>query len=222
MLTGSDARQDHDACAAADQYLVKPQALSGWRTLARCLGTIARHGGGNAAGEYKATAETETATGTQAKAEVGTASRIARQARECHLLHIDDDADDRELFALAFAKSGLDGVLHSVAGAADALLYLNQLGPHIGAPRPRLIILDLSLPRLDGRELLELLRVNPRFKSIPVIVLTGSENYADMARCRALGVDDYVVKPHTSQELVELIASFDHWLVGSETGSPLR
>jgi len=88
-------------------------------------------------------------------------TRRTSAAKACHILHIDDDEDDRALFAMAFAKSGLDGVLHSLGGAADALLHLNQLGPHVGAARPKLIILDLSLPRLDGRELLELLKTNP-------------------------------------------------------------
>jgi two-component system response regulator len=138
-----------------------------------------------------------------------------------HILHVDDDANDRDLFAYAFRKSGLGGVLHSVASAADALLFLNRLGRFSNAERPRLIIIDLSLPRLDGRQFLEVVRTNLQFKSIAVIVLTGSESFADMQRCRELGVDDYVVKPHTQQELVELIASFQHWLVGSASGLPV-
>ncbi len=198
MLTGSMAPEDQAACAAADRYMLKPQGLSGWQKLALELNAF-------------------TAGGTEVR------SSAARRAvaRVVHVLHVDDDADDRALFARAFAKSGLGAVLHSFAGAADTLLYLNRLGPHADAERPRLIILDLSLPRLDGRALLELLKTNSRFKSIPVIVLTGSEDYADMKRCRELGIDDYVVKPRTAQELIEMIASFDHWLVGSSHGSPV-
>jgi CheY-like chemotaxis protein len=198
VLTGSTASEDQEVCAAADHYLVKPQSLAGWKGIAQLL-----------------------AASTSRRQEPRTDRAPRLRGKVCHVLHIDDDEDDRLLFARAFARSGLDGVLHSLAGAADALLYLNQLAPHAGAPRPKLIILDLSLPRLDGRELLELLRTNGRFKGIPVIVLTGSENYADMKRCRELGVDDYVVKPGTAQELIELIASFDHWLVGSSTGLPI-
>lgn len=139
-----------------------------------------------------------------------------------HLLHIDDSEDDRIIFARAFSKSGLPGVLHSVGGASDALMYLNRLGPYANATRPRLIILDLSLPRLDGREFLEVLRKNHSFRTISVIVLTGSENFRDMQKCRELGIDDYIVKPKTNQELIELIASFGHWLVGSSTGIPKK
>jgi CheY-like chemotaxis protein len=137
-----------------------------------------------------------------------------------HLLHIDDSEDDRLIFARAFAKSGLSGVLHSVSNASDALLYLNRLGPYADAPRPRLILLDLSLPRLDGREFLEVLKKNHRFRTISLIVLSGSENFKDMQRSRELGIDDYVVKPKTNQELIELIASFGHWLIGSSSGIP--
>jgi CheY-like chemotaxis protein len=137
-----------------------------------------------------------------------------------HILHVDDEDNDRELFAYAFKKSGLGGVLHSVANAAEALLFLNRLGRFANAERPRLIIIDLSLPRLDGREFLGVVRTNPQFRTIAVVVLTGSESYADMQRCRELGVDDYVVKPRTQQELIELIASFQRWLVGSASGIP--
>jgi CheY-like chemotaxis protein len=99
-------------------------------------------------------------------------------------------------------------------------MYLNRLGPHAHVQRPRLIILDLSLPRLDGRDFLDVLKKNTRFRSIPVIVLTGSENFRDMQKSRELGVDDYVVKPKTNQELIELIASFGHWLAGSSSEIP--
>jgi CheY-like chemotaxis protein len=138
-----------------------------------------------------------------------------------HILHVDDDDNDRELFAYAFRKSGLGGVLHGVANAADALLFLNRMGRFSNVERPRLIIIDLSLPWLDGRQFLEVVRTNLQFKSIPVVVLTGSESFADTQRCRELGVDDYVVKPKTQQELIELIASFQRWLVGSASGLPV-
>jgi chemotaxis family two-component system response regulator Rcp1 len=138
-----------------------------------------------------------------------------------HILHVDDDENDRELFAYAFRRSGLGGELHSVANAADALLFLNRLGRFVKAERPRLIIIDLSLPRLDGRQFLEVVRTNMNFRSIPVVVLTGSESYADMQRCRDLGVDDYVIKPQTQHELIELISSFQRWVVGSSSGIPV-
>jgi CheY-like chemotaxis protein len=136
------------------------------------------------------------------------------------ILHIDDDEDDRIMFARAFARSGLAGVLHSVPSVSEALLFLNRLGSYIAAKQPRLIVLDLSIPGLDGREFLEVIKSNVLFKSISVVVLTGSENYNDVQRCRELGVDDYVVKPRTNQELIEMIASFGRWLSGSPSDAP--
>jgi CheY-like chemotaxis protein len=136
------------------------------------------------------------------------------------ILHIDDDEDDRKMFARAFARSGLAGVLHGVGSVSEALLFLNRLGSYIAAHQPRLIVLDLSIPGIDGREFLEVIKSNVIFKSISVVVLTGSENYTDMQRCRELGVDDYVVKPRTNQELIELIASFGRWLCAWPTEVP--
>lgn len=137
-----------------------------------------------------------------------------------HILHVDDNADDRLLFEWAFNKSGIKGILHSVSGAVDAMHFLNHAGKTPGTARPRLIVLDLSLPQFDGLELLELLREHSSFKPIPVIILSGSESHASMQRCRELGIDDYIVKPKSQQELVELIASLSHWLIGSSPGLP--
>jgi two-component system response regulator len=198
VLTGSSAPEDLAVCAAADRYLVKPADLAGWRDVALQIGELA---------------------GRRRDPEP---ARPRRRERVPHLLHIDDDRDDRELFARAFAQSGLGGVLHSVAGSADALLFLNRITPYADAVRPKLIILDLSLPHLDGRDLLELLKTNLQFKSIPVVVITGSESYADVRRCRELAVEDYVVKPRTHHELIELITSFEHWLTGSASNLPIE
>jgi len=143
-------------------------------------------------------------------------------ARIPHILHIDDDENDRLLFARAFAHSGLGGVLKGVGTAEEALLVLNRTGPFAELARPRLIILDLGLPQLDGRDFLTLLRSQLRFKDIPIIVMSGSESFSDIQHCRELQVVEYLVKPTSMDELVALIASFDRWLVGSSSGLPAR
>lgn len=132
-----------------------------------------------------------------------------------HILHVDDEEEDRLLFARAFAKSGLQGTLHSVGSAAEAMRYLGQ-----AAPRPRLVVLDLSMPRFDGLDLLDLLRSHPSYRTIQVVILSGSQSHSDMQRCREMGIADYAVKPTTQQGLAELIATFSHWLTGSSTGLP--
>jgi CheY-like chemotaxis protein len=139
--------------------------------------------------------------------------------RPYHILHIDDDPDYRALFVRAHGQSGLGGVLHNVPSTAQALLYLNRLPPYRLAPRPRLIVLDLGLPGFGGREFLELMRGETRFRSIAVVVLTGSEDEHDIDRCRALHVHDYLVKPDLYEDLVATIAAFDHWLIGSSSGA---
>jgi two-component system, chemotaxis family, response regulator Rcp1 len=135
-------------------------------------------------------------------------------------LHVDDSDDDRALFARAFAASGMRAALHSLADVAQLLLYLNQLGPFIRASRPRLIVLDLAMPHCDGHAILDLLKHNARFRSIPVVVLTGRQGYDTAERCRLQQADEYFIKPATQLELVELIRSFDRWLVGSSTNLP--
>jgi CheY-like chemotaxis protein len=135
-------------------------------------------------------------------------------------LHVDDSEDDRALFARAFSASGLRATLHSLADVAQLLLYLNQLGPFIGVARPRLIILDLVMPHTDGHAVLDLLKSNARFRTIPVVVLTGNQGYDTIARCRQQQADEYFIKPPTQLELVELIRTFERWLVGSSTTLP--
>ena len=124
-----------------------------------------------------------------------------------HILHIDANEPDRAAFAQAFAASGVLAALHSLSSASNALLYLNQLGPFVGKPRPRLIFLDLNLPRCDGREFLEMLKANSRFKDIAIAILMSTRNNVDSQRCRALGVETFLIKPADQQGYVEIIRS---------------
>jgi chemotaxis family two-component system response regulator Rcp1 len=140
--------------------------------------------------------------------------------RKPHIIHVEDDPDDRALFARAFEASGLNGHLHSLASATDAVMYLNRFGPYATAHRPHLIIVDLSLPHVDGRHFIDMVRTNLQFKSIPVVVLTASTSAADRKFCRELKVEDYIVKPTMARDYVGVIASFELWLVGTATGRP--
>jgi chemotaxis family two-component system response regulator Rcp1 len=197
VITGSLAPEDRAACAAADHFYYKPRNLDGWVNIVLLLRRMAD------------------------ERDPGRAPVAAIQAAPpAHLLHIDDDPDDRELFARAFAQGGTPGSLHQVASVAEALLFLNRLGPHQQAPRPSLIVLDLGLPGVDGRGFLQALRANTRFRQIPVIVLTGSQRYDDIERCRDLQVEDYVIKPATSQELQEFLVSLRRWLTAADGAIP--
>jgi CheY-like chemotaxis protein len=206
VLSGSMEPEDRVACAAADRFLIRPRSFDGWINIALFMSSYAKR-------------KERNASGSPASPAPATAASAPLRA---HLLHVDDEADDRALFARAFAKSGVQGVLHQVDSVAAALLFLNRLAPYQLAERPALIVLDLGLPHVDGRELLRILRGNTRFNQIPIIVLTGSESYADMERCRDLLVADYVIKPKTLQELNEFIASLRRWLAETSQQSPQR
>jgi CheY-like chemotaxis protein len=205
VLSGSLEPEDRVACAAADRFLIRPRSFDGWINIALFVSSYAKR--------------KERLAGAAPTTPATTAS--AAPARP-HLLHVDDEADDRALFARAFARSGVQGVLHQVDSVAAALLFLNRLAPYQLAERPALIVLDLGLPHVDGRELLRILRGNTRFNQIPIIVLTGSESYADMERCRDLLVADYVIKPKTLQELNEFVATLRRWLAEAAEQAPQR
>jgi CheY-like chemotaxis protein len=130
-----------------------------------------------------------------------------------HLLHIDPNEADRIALSQAFAKSGALGGLHSLSSASNALLYLNQLGPFAGLPRPQVIVLDLNLPRCDGREFVEMLKANSRFKDITIVVLMGAQNDVDRERCRRLGVDHYLEKPRTEEGYIAMIKTLVHEVI---------
>jgi CheY-like chemotaxis protein len=136
------------------------------------------------------------------------------------ILHIDDHDDDRLLFRRAFQVSGLKAELLSFPDAYEALVFLDQTGTASGGALPQLIVLDLTLPQVDGRDFLSYLRTNPRYQSIPLIVLTGSNRDSDQRLCQELQVERYVVKPFTTAQLSSLIPSFANWLTPSSGHAP--
>lgn len=195
MLTGSTAPDDREYCAAADHYFVKPRVFEGWAAI---TGLIAAY----AARAQRPMSETS----------------VPLKRRLPHLLHVEDDPDDRFIFSLAFARSGLRGMLHQAVSAADALAFLARQGDYHDAPTPDIIVLDLVMPGEDGHSLLASLRADPRFRAIPVIIFTGYERYDDIEHCRDLLVIDYVVKPQSPQQLSEFIGTFRQWISSSMSG----
>ncbi len=140
-------------------------------------------------------------------------------AENPRILHIDDSDDDRLLFARAFTASGIKADLIGFSNAFETLIFLDQTGTRSGGNIPRLIVLDLTLPMVDGRHLLAHVRSNPRYKRIPLIVLTGSNSREDVEYCRGFEVERYIIKPSTLVQLAELMPSFEQWLMPGETAS---
>lgn len=199
MLVDDLTPESREAVRAANHCLLSPESESGWAAVA---GVIRPYW-------MRAIALGGARTGTAQQS----ATRIC-------ILHIDDDAQDRALFAKAIANSGISGDLHSIGNSAEALMFLNRIGSYAQAPRPHLVLLDLSLPRLDGRSLLKVIKSTAGLKAIPVVILTGSEDAADLQVCRDNGANDYVVKPSDPDDLIAMISSFGKWLVGSSSAFP--
>ncbi|MCS7091558.1 MAG: response regulator [Verrucomicrobiota bacterium] len=124
------------------------------------------------------------------------------------ILMADDDPDDRELTREAFHESRLANEFHTVEDGEALLDYLHRRGrfAHLnGTPLPGLILLDLNMPRKDGREALRKIKSDPQLRRIPIVVLTTSKAEEDILRSYDLGVNSYVTKPVTFASLVELV-----------------
>ena len=124
------------------------------------------------------------------------------------ILMADDDDDDRLLAQDALTESDLGGNLHFVENGEDLLDYLWRRGkyePPVDAPRPGLILLDLNMPRKDGREALREIRAHPALRRIPVVVLTTSKADTDITNVYDLGANSFVTKPVQFDALVQVI-----------------
>lgn len=122
------------------------------------------------------------------------------------ILIADDDEDDRTLTRQALEDAHIANELRFVEDGEELLDYLYQRGPYAGetglAPRPGLILLDLNMPKMDGRESLKIIKGDPSLHDIPVVVLTTSSLSADIARSYQLGVNSFITKPVTFTGLV--------------------
>lgn len=117
----------------------------------------------------------------------------------------DDDPDDRELAREAIVASRLRNPLYFVEDGEELLDFLNRRGKYSAgtAPRPGLILLDLNMPRMDGREALRAIKSDPILRTIPTVVLTTSNADEDVLGCYSLGANSFITKPVTFDRLVE-------------------
>ena len=132
------------------------------------------------------------------------------------ILLADDDEDDRLMTRDALRDARLHNDLRFCFDGVDLLDYLHRRGRHAGdgaAPRPGLILLDLNMPRMDGREALAEIKKDPELRSIPVVVLTTSKAEEDIVRSYDLGVNSFITKPVTFMGLVEVMKVFSrYWM----------
>lgn len=131
------------------------------------------------------------------------------------ILLADDDEDDRILTADALRVSKLANDLRTVSDGEELMDYLHHRGeyaPPASSPRPGLVLLDLNMPRKDGREALREMKADPGLRSIPVLVLTTSKAEEDIERTYNLGANSFIVKPVTFDDFVEAMrVATEYW-----------
>ncbi len=132
------------------------------------------------------------------------------------ILMAEDDSDDRLLAREAMDESGLAGELRFVENGADLMDYLrqrNQYAVPTTAPRPSLILLDLNMPRKDGREALREIKADPELRKIPVVIFTTSRADSDIGRVYELGANSFISKPTAFEALVKVMKAIGaYWL----------
>ena len=133
------------------------------------------------------------------------------------ILLVEDNPDDVELTRIAFAEADLDSRLEVVRDGAEALDYLFARGAHAGrdpARLPSIVLLDLNLPKVDGREVLQAIRANEATRSLPVVMLTTSTEPFDVDASYALGANSYIRKPVDFEQFVWAVKQVGlYWLV---------
>jgi CheY-like chemotaxis protein len=131
------------------------------------------------------------------------------------ILMADDDAEDREMTREALAEAHLVNEMRFVVDGEDLMDYLRRSGAYADggadAPTPGIILLDLNMPRKDGREALAEIKADPALRQIPVVVLTTSKAEADILRTYDLGVNSFITKPVTFAGLVEVMRTFSRY-----------
>jgi CheY-like chemotaxis protein len=129
------------------------------------------------------------------------------------VLLIEDNPGDVRLTREAFRDAQALIRLHVAFDGVDAMEFLNHLAAHAGVPRPDLILLDLNLPRMDGREVLAQIKKDDSLRMIPVVILTTSEDEADIVKSYELQANCYLKKPVEFEAFERLVRSInDFWL----------
>ncbi len=130
------------------------------------------------------------------------------------ILLADDDAEDRQLASEALSEAAFSSTLLTVSDGAELMDYLQRRGGYqdpLTSPRPGVILLDLSMPKKDGREALAEIKLDPELRKIPVIVMTTSSAEEDICRSYDLGASSYVTKPGSFAGLTDVMRGIGHY-----------
>ncbi|MDT5151056.1 MAG: hypothetical protein QOI01_2789 [Mycobacterium sp.] len=134
-------------------------------------------------------------------------------AQPIDVLLVEDDAGDEMITREAFQQNKIANKLHVARDGAEGLDLLYRRGEHHNAPRPDLILLDLNLPKYDGRQILEILKTDPTLHHIPIVVLTTSTAQEDILRSCKLHANAYVTKPVDFDQYLKAVRQIDEFFV---------
>lgn len=134
-------------------------------------------------------------------------------ARPVEILLVEDDEGDVLLTTEALEASKITNNMHVARNGEEALKFLRQEGDFAGSPRPDIVLLDLNLPRIDGREVLARIKADPDLRRIPIVVLTTSDAEEDILRSYDLHANAYVTKPVDFERFLKVIQSIDEFFV---------
>ncbi len=142
-------------------------------------------------------------------------------AKPIDILMVEDNAGDARLAEEAFKESKMMNKLHRVKDGVEALAFVRRTDEFTDAPRPDIILLDLNLPKKDGRQVLEELKNDPDLKTIPVVVLTTSEAEQDILKSYELHANCYITKPVDLDKFMGIVKRLeDFWLSIVKLPSP--
>ena len=134
-------------------------------------------------------------------------------ARPIEILLVEDSKGDVGLIEEVFGEAKIRNNLHIAEDGEEAILFLNNKGQFLDAPRPDIILLDLNLPKKDGREVLEEVKEDDNLKNIPIVVLTTSKAEEDILRSYNLHANAYITKPVNFDQFIKVVKSIeDFWL----------
>jgi len=131
--------------------------------------------------------------------------------RPAEILLIEDNPGDIRLTEEALKESKLYNKLKTVTDGVEAMKYLLNEGEHANAPKPDIILLDLNLPKKDGREVLEEIKQDERLKTIPIVILTTSNNEEDIIKTYNLHANCYVTKPVDFEEFTKIVLAIHNF-----------
>ena len=136
---------------------------------------------------------------------------VPESQKPIEILLVEDSPGDAALTREALLEAKVHNHLHVVVDGDAALAFLRRTGPYQDVPRPGLILLDLNLPRKDGREVLAEIKADDRLKRIPVVVLTTSQSEADILRAYGLHANCYITKPVDFAQFVQVVRSINEF-----------